>query len=194
MAMIGWLVVFVALVGIEVGTMALTTIWFAGGALAAFFMALAGLSFQVQMTVFLAVSFVLLIFTRPFAVKFPSFVIYSSISPRITFNPSMTIGKKILLPIYWFLYLYILFLVWFFSIHLPNKGTVRTNVDGLVGKKARVLEEIDNGSGSGTAVLNGQEWTARAVRDDLVIHKGETVIVKEIRGVKLMVDRISEGE
>ena len=57
MAMIGWLVVFVALVGIEVGTMALTTIWFAGGALAAFFMALAGLSFQVQMTVFLAVSF-----------------------------------------------------------------------------------------------------------------------------------------
>ena len=50
---------FVALVGIEVGTMALTTIWFAGGALAAFFMALAGLSFQVQMTVFLAVSFVL---------------------------------------------------------------------------------------------------------------------------------------
>ena len=136
MAMIGWLVVFVALVGIEVGTMAL----------AAFFMALAGLSFQVQMTVFLAVSFVLLIFTRPFAVKY------------------------------------------------VNKGTVRTNVDGLVGKKARVLEEIDNGSGAGTAVLNGQEWTARAVRDDLVIHKGETVIVKEIRGVKLMVDRISEGE
>ena len=32
------------------------------------------------------------------------------------------------------------------------------------------------------------------MRDDLVIHKGETVIVKEIRGVKLMVDRISEGE
>ena len=145
MAMIGWLVVFVALVGIEVGTMALTTIWFAGGALAAFFMALAGLSFQVQ-TVFLAVSFILLIFTRPFAVKY------------------------------------------------VNKGTVRTNVDGLVGKKARVLEEINNGSGAGTAVLNGQEWTARAVRDDLVIHKGETVIVKEICGVKLMVDRISEGE
>lgn len=146
MAMIGWLVVFVALVGIEAGTMALTTIWFAGGALAAFFAALAGLSFQVQMTVFLAVSFVLLIFTRPFAVRF------------------------------------------------VNKGTVKTNADGLVGKKARVLEEIDNGSGTGTAVINGQEWTARAVRDDLVLHKGETVTVKEIRGVKLMVDRISEGE
>ena len=145
-AAIIWIALIIIFAVVEIITVGLTSIWFAGGALAAFFMALAGLSFQVQMTVFLAVSFVLLIFTRPFAVKY------------------------------------------------VNKGTVKTNVDGLVGKKARVLEEIDNGSGSGTAVLNGQEWTARAVRDDLVIHKGETVIVKEIRGVKLMVDRISEGE
>ena len=36
MAMIGWLAAFVILIGIETGTMALTTIWFAGGALAAF--------------------------------------------------------------------------------------------------------------------------------------------------------------
>ena len=145
-AAIIWIALIIIFAVVEIITVGLTSIWFAGGALAAFFMALAGLSFQVQMTVFLAVSFVLLIFTRPFAVKY------------------------------------------------VNKGTVKTNVDGLVGKKARVLEEIDNGSGAGTAVLNGQEWTARAVRDDLVIHKGETVIVKEIRGVKLIVDRISEGE
>ena len=31
MVMIGWLVAFVIFVGIEAGTMALTTIWFAGG-------------------------------------------------------------------------------------------------------------------------------------------------------------------
>ena len=43
MAMIGWLAAFVILIGIEAGTMALTTIWFAGGALAAFFAALFGL-------------------------------------------------------------------------------------------------------------------------------------------------------
>ena len=36
MDMIGWLVAFVILIGIEAATMALTTIWFAGGALFAF--------------------------------------------------------------------------------------------------------------------------------------------------------------
>ena len=141
-----WLGLMVVFLIIELATVGLTSIWFSGGALAALLVSLAGAGMVIQIAVFVVISAVLVIFTRPFAVKY------------------------------------------------VNKGTVRTNVDGLVGKKARVLEEIDNGSGSGTAVLNGQEWTARAVRDDLVIHKGETVIVKEIRGVKLMVDRISEGE
>lgn len=36
MDMIGWLVAFVILIGIEAATMALTTIWFAGGAVFAF--------------------------------------------------------------------------------------------------------------------------------------------------------------
>lgn len=44
MTAVVWLVVFVILVGIEIMTMALTTIWFAGGALAAFFAAVADLS------------------------------------------------------------------------------------------------------------------------------------------------------
>ena len=49
MTAIGWLIVFVILIGIEVMTMALTTIWFAGGALAAFFMALAGQPVNAQL-------------------------------------------------------------------------------------------------------------------------------------------------
>ncbi len=142
MAMIGWLVAFVIFVGIETATMALTTVWFAGGALAAFFAALAGFSVRVQLGVFLAVSFVLLIFTRPFASKF------------------------------------------------INSGTVKTNADSLIGKKARVTAEIDNDKATGAVTLNGQEWTARAVDDGTAIPAGETVVVREIRGVKLMVERI----
>ena len=44
MDMIGWLAAFVVLIGIEAATMALTTIWFAGGAVAAFLAAVLGLS------------------------------------------------------------------------------------------------------------------------------------------------------
>lgn len=144
MAMIGWLVAFVIFVGIEIGTMALTTIWFAGGALAAFFVALAGGIVKAQLTVFVIVSFILLIVTRPFASKF------------------------------------------------INKGTVKTNSEDLVGKKARVTVEIHNNQATGAAVLNGQEWTARAADEDEVIPVGETVVVREIRGVKLIVDRIGK--
>ena len=42
MAWIIWLAAFVILIGIEAATMALTTIWFAGGAIIAFLLALLG--------------------------------------------------------------------------------------------------------------------------------------------------------
>ncbi len=65
-----WLAVLVILVVIELFTMGLTTIWFAGGALAAALVSLPGLPVSLQIFVFLAVSAVLLYFTRPVAVKY----------------------------------------------------------------------------------------------------------------------------
>ena len=65
-----WLIALIAFVVIEIATMGLTTIWFAGGALAALILALINASFYVQIGVFLAISMVLLICTRPLAVKY----------------------------------------------------------------------------------------------------------------------------
>lgn len=65
-----WLVIFVVLLIIEIVTMGLTTIWFAGGALAAFVAGVIGFGVTVQIVVFLAVSVVLLVVTRPIAVKY----------------------------------------------------------------------------------------------------------------------------
>ena len=65
-----WLIALVAFIIIEVSTMGLTTIWFAGGALIAVFLALANTSMYLQIGVFLVVSMVLLICTRPLAVRF----------------------------------------------------------------------------------------------------------------------------
>lgn len=70
METIFWLVLFVVLLVIEILTLGLTTVWFAGGSIAAFVLALAGFSLPVQILVFLAVSILLLIFTRPIAVKY----------------------------------------------------------------------------------------------------------------------------
>ena len=138
MMTIGWLAAFVVFIGIEIGTMALTTIWFAGGALAAFLVTFTGAGIELQLAVFFIVSLALLIFTRPFALKF------------------------------------------------INKDAVKTNVESLVGRTARVTSRIDNDLATGTAVVNGQEWTARSA-DGTPIAEGAMVEIKEIKGVKMMV-------
>lgn len=65
-----WLIIFIILLVIEIFTMGLTTIWFAGGALAAFLIGVIGFGVKVQMVVFLAVSILLLVLTRPVVVKY----------------------------------------------------------------------------------------------------------------------------
>ena len=65
-----WLVVVGVLLVIEAVTVGLTTIWFAGGALVAAVACWLGASALVQWILFLGVSLVLLIFTRPMAVRF----------------------------------------------------------------------------------------------------------------------------
>lgn len=68
--MIFWLGMFIVLLVIEIATMGLTTIWFAGGALMAFLASYLGFGWGVQIILFLAVSIALLVLTRPIAVKF----------------------------------------------------------------------------------------------------------------------------
>ena len=65
-----WIVLLVMLVLIELLTMGLTTIWFAGGALVGCILALLGAPLWAQIVAALVVSIVLLLTTRPIAVKY----------------------------------------------------------------------------------------------------------------------------
>lgn len=67
-----WLIALVVFLVIEAATLGLATIWFAGGALVALIAAMCGAGLGIQVASFLVVSLVLLIFTRPFAVRFLS--------------------------------------------------------------------------------------------------------------------------
>lgn len=82
-----WLVALVAFIVIEIATMGLTTIWFAGGALAAVIAAALGLPLAVQIVLFLAVSFILLYFTRPIAVKYFN-------KDRVRTNAESLVGRQ----------------------------------------------------------------------------------------------------
>ncbi len=70
MESIFWLVLFILFLVFEIATMGLTTIWFAGGAIVSFILALADIHIMIQIVVFFLISFVLLFFTRPVARKY----------------------------------------------------------------------------------------------------------------------------
>ena len=73
-----------------------------------------------------------------------------------------------------------------FAVRYINSNKTKTNVDGLIGQEALVLEEINNIRETGCARLEGKEWTARSM-NDTVIPKDTVVTVERIEGVKLIV-------
>ncbi len=82
-----WLLLFIALLVIEIVTLGLTTIWFAGGALIAFVLSLLEVSPVLQWAVFCAVSLILLFATRPWAVR------YFNVQKKEKTNVDSLIGK-----------------------------------------------------------------------------------------------------
>lgn len=136
-----WLIAVAVLLIIEITTLGLTTIWFAGGALIAFLASLMGASFLIQFILFVVISVILLCFTRPIALRF------------------------------------------------FNNRRAKTNIESIIGQTAKVTFTIDNFNQTGSAIVNGQEWTARAERDDDIIAPGTQVKIVAIKGVKLIVTR-----
>ncbi|MCI5873440.1 MAG: NfeD family protein [Clostridiales bacterium] len=70
MMAIVWIGLIILFAAVEIATVGLTSIWFAGGALAALLCYALGLSEIWQFAIFVIVSLVLLIFTRPWALKY----------------------------------------------------------------------------------------------------------------------------
>lgn len=139
-----WLITLVVFVVVEVATMGLTTIWFAGGAFIALLLAVFNISFYVQLGVFFLVSIVLLIVTRPLALKY------------------------------------------------FNQTVEKTNAEGLIGKQAIAITQINNLKEEGRVMVGGMEWSARAYEENGIIPSGSVVEVKEIQGVKLIVSKIEK--
>jgi membrane protein implicated in regulation of membrane protease activity len=69
--------------------------------------------------------------------------------------------------------------------HVRQPPILRTGSAALVGRPARVLEEV-NGYG-GRVRIGGEEWSARAYDETLVIPVGHTVDVMQIEGVTALV-------
>ena len=64
-----WLAVLIVCIIIEAFTLALTTVWGGIAAIPMIFIAKTGLPFKWQLLIFVVITFALIVFTRPFAVK-----------------------------------------------------------------------------------------------------------------------------
>ncbi len=67
-----------------------------------------------------------------------------------------------------------------------KKPLVATNLDTVIGQEAIVIETISNLENKGAVKVLGKEWSALTYDNSETIEKNELVIVKEIRGVKLV--------
>ena len=140
---IGWFIMFLVLLGVEFATINLVTIWFAFGALVTVFLSFFVESIIVQSVVFVVVSLLSLILTKPIIKKF--------------------------------------------NVVQPNP----TNSDRFIGKEGDVIKDIKTNE-YGEVKIFGEVWTAMSKQKG-TLKVGTKVIVKDIEGVKLVVEKKEEN-
>ncbi len=69
---------------------------------------------------------------------------------------------------------------------LKGSGNSKTDTDLLIGRQARVVEDIVNADMKGSVKIDGKIWTARMASDEDTAAAGEFVTVECISGVKLI--------
>lgn len=139
-----WLVAIVLAIIIEALTNQLVSIWFAVGGIVALIVSLFDVPLWLQCLLYVLVTAVTLLATRP-------------------------LSRKLL--------------------HFKKENT---NADRYIGKTGIILVEVNNSEGKGQVEVMGSVWAAHSETGGK-IPVGSSVLVKEITGVKLVVNPIQEN-
>lgn len=71
-----------------------------------------------------------------------------------------------------------------------NDNTI-TNANSIIGKKGLVTKEINSLKGTGQIKINGEAWSAKSSKED-IIEEGAEITVLDINGVKAIVEKANE--
>lgn len=135
-----WLIVSGVFFVIELLTTGFLVFWIGLSALVAMVLSFFISNLVIQTAIFVTLSIILMIFTRPLVNKF-----------------------------------------------VKNKDIVPTNIYSIIGKKGIVVDDINNIDYTGKVKVSGELWSAIS---DSNLTKGTHIIVSEIDGVKLKVEKI----
>lgn len=75
-----------------------------------------------------------------------------------------------------------------------TKAKDELNMNGIIGKTAVVIKDIDNLKGVGEVKINGEVWSAINSNDGIIIETGKKVEIVRVEGVKLIVKVPTEIE
>ena len=102
-----------------------------------------------------------------------------------------SLGANLLVQVISFLVVSIILLI--FTRPIVSKylkiGNIKTNAEGLIGERAKVISRINNLNNEGSVQVKGQIWSARSLYDNMEIEKDAVVYIKNIVGVKLIVSK-----
>ena len=99
------------------------------------------------------------------------------------------LGAQLWLQIVWFIIISIAALILTRPLvkKYINAKTHATNADRVIGARAVVKERIDALAGTGAVLADGKMWSARTP-DGSVLEPNTIVVIREIQGVKLVVE------
>ena len=72
------------------------------------------------------------------------------------------------------------------AVRYINPQKIRTNYEDTIDKTVKITRCVNNKNSTGTAVLNGLEWTVRMQDDNIVLQEGALARVVAVEGVKLI--------
>ena len=75
------------------------------------------------------------------------------------------------------------------AVRYMKKTTPKSSVNSVIGRTAIVTEKIDNLSQKGKVKIYDVDWLACSKDNDDVIEEGSVVVVKEVHGVRLTVEK-----
>lgn len=76
------------------------------------------------------------------------------------------------------------------KIAYKRSDDTKTNVDAMIGRLATVSEEISNENNRGRVLLDGDDWKARSLGND-VIPAGTTVEIVQLNSIVVTVKKIN---